>query len=451
MSMSEETRKINPDSFTMMSSSAGTLFEARSLGYLEKKKKVAQADETPEEAEKMIPWGTDNMFPNDLVESARYDTVITPGLRFKTQMQFGGGVAHGLIEIDPKTNKEVFRPQRIPEVVKFLRDSGDSIFTALYDLNFFSNAFLMLHFTADGKKATRFSIHNSRAKNCRHKKKNTVGDFTQVVVKPELSNLNATETSSQTYSVPPTYDACQWLKDKKPGVVIIPLREIDHGNSYYSVPDWNTARESKWMEVSKDIANFKKFLIENQITLKYHIEIDPKYWPSLFGKDDWKSWDQERRKSKVKEHFDFMSDWLTKKENQGKSFMTGFAESAHLSDKQISLVKFTPLENKFSKDGVYIEDSKEASDHKISALGSHKDIIGSSPGNTIGSGSGSGNRVAFNQRVSMSKSIQDLVLAPLYLVAEFNGWGDDLEFRMRESLITTLDSGGEMTETKAEA
>lgn len=438
-------------SFTMVST-GGAVMRTSGISREEAPHKVAKADPGTDGTEKMIPWGTNNRLPKELVDDARKNTVLLPGIRFKTKMQYGGGPTHGLIDIDDATGKEVFIPKREPEVVKFFRNSGNWLFTALYDLNYFGIAFPLFHLSKDKKKITRISLDNTRAKNCRFTPKGTDGEFDKVVVKPELSYPSARGATSVTYDCAPTHDVCEWIEEKKDlKAFVIPIRMVDSGNAYYPEPDWNSARTSLWMEIARHIAEFKKFIITNQITLKYHIEIDQDYWPARFGAKQWDKWNDDKRVAEVRKEFDFMSDWLTKPENQGKSLMTQLKKSKNVTDKQLSLVKFTAIENKFSKDGVYIEDSKEASDHIISALGSHKDLVGSSPGNTLGSGSGSGSRVAFNQRVSMSKDEQDLVLAPLYVVAEHNKWLEGLEFRIRTSLITTLDTGAEATKPKAEA
>lgn len=434
--------------FRFIHARSGSLFQT-SLGIA---KRVQPKDNTETEGEeKYVPWGSGDNFPVELINDAEKDTVITPGIRFKSEMQYGGGITHGKILIEG--GKEIFVPERNPEVVKFLRRSnqGQWLLSNFYDLNYFGITFPMFHMSKDGKKVVKASIENSRAKSCRLLERDRYGDFKGVVVKPQLANNNITEEESVTYKVPDMSDPKGWVEQQKNlKSFIIPIRTIDHGNKYYPVPDWNTARESKWIEISRHIASFKKFLIENQVSLKYLIEIDEDYWPAQFGQETWDSWSPEEKRSNAEEAFNEMSDWLTDLQNSGASMSAPLKSSPHFADKQISMIKFTPIENKFSKEGAYIEDSKEASDHKMSSLGLHPELLGSSPGNKMGAGSGSGNRVAFNQRVSMAKPTQDLVLQVLYIVSEINGWDEELEFRIRESLITTLDTGAEATKPTAQ-
>jgi hypothetical protein len=109
-------------------------------------------------------------------------------------------------------------------------------------------------------------------------------------------------------------------------------------------------------------------------------------------------------------------------------------------------VKFGIIEDKSKADGAFMKESNESSDHALSTLSIHPEIIGNAPGSKLGSGSGSGNRVAFNQRVALSLIRQSIVLESLRIVSEVNGW--DVRWMMRNSLITTLDSGAEATKPK---
>ncbi len=197
------------------------------------------------------------------------------------------------------------------------------------------------------------------------------------------------------------------------------------------------------------ISKFKKHMLENQITIKYHIKVHPDFWPLQFG-DDWSKWNATEQDTAMGDWLDNFSKFMKGPEGSGNSMMTPKAFFRGQNDKSFDLVEITEFKNHFSKDGTYIEDSLEASLHQTSALGLHGEIVGNSPSSQMGAGSGSGSRVAFNQRVSMSRFVQDLVLQPLYTIAEFNGWDDELVFRMRNSLITTLDTGASATKPNSD-
>lgn len=392
-------------------------------------------------------WGGSDKFPIDLIGDAKKDTVILPGLRFKTEMQYGAGLSHGTISIDKTTGKETFVPQRVPEVISFLRNSNSAytFYTIFYDLNFFGVAFPMFHLSKDGKSIVRMSTRGSRAKACRLGKADKYGNFNIVRVNADFGTSDRDPNADISYDCAPQQGLHEWLEERKAKKntkpFIFPVFLPDYGSTYYPTPDWNSARESKWLELSSQIAIFKSFMMKNQVSLQYHIEIHNEYWPTRFGREQWGKMSEEEKLNAAQDEFNEINDRLTKPENSGKSIMTSLGYSKNQPDKTYSLIKVTEIGHKFSKDGTYIEDSKEASEHKISALGLHPEIIGAAPGQKMGAGSGSGNRTAFNQRVYMSKGIQDFVAYPMYQVAQYNGWSPDLEFVFRNSLIETKDRG----------
>lgn len=439
--------KTSGDTVLMIAKQSKTIFSTNIPGLKSESGKIfKQSVESKEDATETThyAWGGTDQFPRDLDNDAKKDTVILPGLRFKTEMQFGAGIQHGAIEID-EYNKEVFIPKRDPKVVKFFRNSGMSsvVYSGLYDLNMFAVAFPLFHPSADGKRIVRMSLRGTRARSVRLTKADQYGNFKQVLVNADFGTTDLDPNRSIHYDCMPMNGAEEWLMERKAKGTskpfVIPVFLPDSGNTYYPNPDWNSARESKWMEISKQIALFKSFVMENQVSLQYHIEIHPEYWTTKF--QDWETKSPEEKRTIASDEFNNINDNLTKSENAGRSIMTAMGSSKHAPDKTYELVKVTEVGHKFSKDGTYIEDSQEASEHKISALGLHPEIIGSAPGQKMGAGSGSGNRVAFNQRVSMSKAVQDFICEPLYAVAMYNDWGDEMEFRFRNSIIETKDKG----------
>ena len=77
----------------------------------------------------------------------------------------------------------------------------------------------------------------------------------------------------------------------------------------------------------------------------------------------------------------------------------------------------------------------------------HPALSGITPNSGMG-GAGSNIREAYNLHIIMNQFNQDLILEPLYVVRDYNGWGDDIEFKFKNSLMTTLDAGKE-TKPKA--
>lgn len=137
-------------------------------------------------------------------------------------------------------------------------------------------------------------------------------------------------------------------------------------------------------------------------------------------------------------------------ENADAVIATAMKHVPGKNEETYSLVKITKLDNSTNgKDGSYLNASREASQHKIIAMGMDPTLVGALPGDGgMGAGSGSNNRVAFNQRVLLSKADQDNVLQLMELIRDFNEWPETMEFAIDQGLITTLDAGAEAAVTK---
>lgn len=416
-------------------------------------------EENPASDKKHANWGASDDLPVLLRDAAENDTVILPGIRFKSEMQYGGGIAYGTREIDDDGD-EYFKTLSIPEIDNFLRESkvSQTLMQILMDLNFSAMAFPQICMNAasgSNRKIKRLICHTTRAMNCRVDVMDKQGNHRKVEVNMDMGRPQYNELNSTFIDALPEYDEQELLKSSTKQNFISILKVPDLGRMNHMVPDWNTARVSGWLEISKSIALFKKYLMDNQVSIKYHIEIDDQYWPARFGKEYWDGLDTAGKQSEIQQEVSAWSDFMRGAKGAGNIQMTQMKWNEHTGVHR-SYWKITELKGHISKDGIYVEDSREASEHKMSALGIHPDMIGNAPGSKLGAGSGSGNRVAFNQRLSMAKFIQDLALSPLEIVADFNGWntlpelnGKRIQWRIRNSLIETLDTGSAATKPEA--
>lgn len=84
------------------------------------------------------------------------------------------------------------------------------------------------------------------------------------------------------------------------------------------------------------------------------------------------------------------------------------------------------------------------------AVGVDPTLVGDGPGKKMGGGSGSDKRIAFNIYVALLQAYRDVILEPLYFIAEYNGWRKKykgLKFKTVEVELQTLDQGNTAKET----
>jgi hypothetical protein len=115
------------------------------------------------------------------------------------------------------------------------------------------------------------------------------------------------------------------------------------------------------------------------------------------------------------------NNFLTGSKKAGKNLMT-FMDLDIDAKQYKGFWKVTVLKNPNS-DGEYIEDSKEASMHKLRALGLDPTIVGLGPGRDNGSaGSGSDKWAAIKIYLAGLTPMRQTLLDPLEFIFEYNGW-----------------------------
>lgn len=397
---------------------------------------------------KMAFWGEMNSFPQDVIRDVRKDPEIGTLLDKEARLLYTGGLVYG--KIDYKDNGEeilvpVEKKEQRKEINDWLRKSNINryVLEAARDLYWFYNVFPEVVLSRDKSKIVQLAVQ--AAENCRFELQNEQGIIENCYINSNFPEED--ETTSNTKKLPvldPYYDAVGALKKLNVTNVIYPLSYPTPGSKYYQLADWDSIRSSGWLSVSAAIPKFKKSFLEKQLNIKYHVEISQLYWEKKYP--GWRDKLSDAQKEKIKkEELTTFNNILTGVEKAGNSIVTAMHTDA--VGKEYSLWKINVIDDKY-KQGQFLEDGKEASLYKMSAIGLHPALVGTMPNNGMG-GAGSNIREAYNLHMLMVKSHQDIILEPLSLVRDFNGWDPEIEFRFRTSFMNTLDKGKETTKTVA--
>ena len=393
-------------------------------------------------------WGADNLFPQRVLADLRENTILHPGLEWKARALYGGGLMYGSF-VYGDDGAETFKPIKLPQVEDFIRRNQLhkwALGTAT-DIVTFYNAFPELILSKDRSLIT--NITRKKVPFCRWSSQNPqTGMVEWCYLNANWSNWSG-EGDQYTIKVPaivPGYDLLESLRNDRRGhKFIYPLSYPTLAETFYSLATWDVARLSGWLKVAKSIPAFKQALFDNQITPKYLIEVSTWWWEWKYGAG-WTSKPLEERQKLMNEELTKFEDFMVGTQATGNSLMVTF-HSDPISGKEYAGWKITAVDNKM-KDGIYIEDSQEASLHLYSALDIDPTLRGITPGKSMGGGSGSDKRVAFNMYISLQQPFQDLVTEVLQFICDYNRWtgpdGMPLVWRFRNALITTLDTGSEM-------
>ncbi len=390
-------------------------------------------------------WGDDNLFPQTVLEECESSTIIPSTLDWKSRALYSGGIVVGKSEFIEKGGEvvEIFKPEKNTDWEKFYKTNNIKkyLIEAASDFYWFYNVFPEIILSRDRSKITNIAIQE--AYDCRWSFQNEKTGLVDFCYIDKNWKENGGRLSSKFVKVPvidPYYDPVTALRERKDSFkYIYPVSYPTPGKTFYQLAHWNSIRKSGWLDIATEIAKFKKSLMENQLSIKYHIQIADYWWTWKYPK--WASYDDKKRSELKTTELTAFNEFLKGSEKAGKSIITTFKFDPHIN-REYPGWKIEALDDKI-KEGAYIEDSQEASSHMLYALGVDGTLIGTAPGKNIGAGSGSDKRVAFNIYISLCKIHQDIILEPFEFIRDYNGWDPDLQFRFRNSLITTLDKGKE--------
>lgn len=417
--VSTDVKKITRPSFTLEK-------ESLSLGYL--------------------PWGDENDFPQKVIGDVRKDPEIGTLLNKQARLLYSSGLSWGIPEI--KDGVKIYNPLTAEEnlvVKEFNRRTNINryISEAATDLTWFYNAFPEIILEGSGKKIIQICCQP--AEDCRFGTQNkSTGLIDTCYINAQWPDGKIDDPYTKKIPVLDSYyDPAAQLRENLRGLnYIYPISVATPGNKFYQLADWNSIRESGWLEVSQEIPRFKKAMLKNQMHLKYHIQISQMYWELKFP--GFEKLGQKEKNVKMREELESIQSTLVGAQNAGKSIRSIIHQDFNSGPaKEYELVKITPIDDKIP-DGKYLEDGKDASTYKMSAIGLHPALIGTLPNNGM-AGAGSNIREAYNLHMFMAKPMQDLILEPLNnLVIPFNGWNPEMEYYFNNQLMTTLDAGKEV-------
>lgn len=386
------------------------------------------------------PWGDNDMHPQDVLKDVKASTIIPSKLDEKARMLYGGGVHCGYTTVDD-SGKETFNIIHVKEIEDWKRKTAFNryVMDACKDMEWFNHVFPEITMNPD---KTVKGIVTHGAENCRYSWPNPVtGRYDWVFINKDRATKTATiDNSVKIPCLDPYYDPVGFIRaDKRNTNYIYPLSYSVPGCEHYQIPEWDAVRKSKWLKYSLQIVEFKSKLMDNQISVKYLIEIADWFWK-------WKYPDFDKNEAKksqyIQETFDEINEMLTGTNASGKSILTTFNHDRN--GNEIKGIKITAIDNKF-KDGLYLDDGKMANEHLLYALNFDPALAGQTPGSERGSGSDI--KAAYIKYISHILPKAEIILEPMTPISTMNSWdekyahGNMVEWRFKLAMIASFENG----------
>lgn len=389
-----------------------------------------------------VPWGKGNKLPMDLLASAFKNVTVSANLDFNSKMSYGDGLmVVRKVKVDGKVTYEEVLDSEEPEIFKFLTENNyvRQIQEMANDYAVFYDSWMEFIFNSDNKKPKIVRLA--------HK---------------EMCYSRVSEVNKKTGEIDYHGYSANWSVDSKPKDVVItpvlnrntPILDMKAkmeknvksmmlscslptpGRFYYNKPWWWSIFESGWYDFACAIPEFKRALLKNQIALRYHVKIKDNFFTNLYKTEG--ITEESKKKARKLQVLEDLDNFLAGEKNAGKAFISTFSYNAGSKENEFNFI-IEPVKSEIAG-GEYIADSEEASNIICYGMGVHPSIIGASPGKNK-SINGTEARELFIIKQALTKPIRDMLLLPLYITKNINGWNEDIHFVIPNIMLTTLDQG----------
>lgn len=395
-----------------------------------------------------IPWGASDDTPQTVITKVGKSPDLSTNLLFNIKAGYGNGIMAARKTV--VKNKLVYTPViDNKDINEFFRNNDIDGFLneQLVDLNYFYNTFAEIILSKDKSRVvelthkeasfSRFEEMNpdtGKIENHFYSAKfysNETPAATDIVATPVLDRKNPTLDLLRRIGREPDAKTGR-IKEEKKFRYIIAGGFPSPGRFYYQKPQWYSLFESGWYDFALLIPELKKALLNNQMTIKYMVYINERYFPAIFAEEGLAT--KKEMSDRIKKEYDNIQNFLSGAKNTGKATISKIKYTP--DGKEEPMIRIVPIENHF-KGGEYIEDSEEVSNILGYGTGVHSSIIGShGKSKTI---NGTEARELFIIQQSMMKPFRDRLLKPLYVVKAVNGWPEDIDFVIPNMELTTLD------------
>ena len=388
--------------------------------------KVAKVVPKETSSEAWSPWGDDNLFPQNVLKDLEKNSIALRALEKRKTVHFGRGIiAYRETEEKDPLGNPIRKKVTDPDIVEFLKLNRVNFqwIDLINSLEMFANGWLEFILNKGQDKINKVFIKDPVY--CRNAKMDPAKPRIPFLFYSAQWDEGTPSEEDGSLAKIPMYDPVKYdgnkYKDKK---FAYPVFYRSFNKSYYHLSVWNGLRTGGWLSIANMVPGLKKAIMQNQMSIKYHIEIPDDYFKNRYPTPDFTVEQQEAKKLEV---LNDMNDFLSDVENSGKSFLT-FTFYNKFKQEYVSGWKINVIDNKL-KDDAYLPDSQAANSEILFALGVDPCLIGAGiPGGKLGAGSGSDKREAFWMLNAEMGAYRQISLEPLYFIRDFNGWDETIQF-----------------------
>ena len=389
-------------------------------------------------------WGKNNDYPQKIMAGVRKNGSASSGLRFMRKAHYG----NGLVLLRKKTAEgkktvELIDEADEPAIDDFFELNQMKRFwkETIADLEWFNIAFPEYILSADYSTINR--VKRQKTAWCRFEAMDEKTGLINNVYISQKFGVEGVTPESKYCSTIPLIDSYwsadqvkEYCKKNKIHNFIRPIFYPLIDEAYYPRAEWHAITESGWLEVANAVPEFKMNLFKNQVSIKFHIKVDERYFKELYG-EEWIKYTIDQRKEERKKLVDAINEHLSNVENAGKTIQTMMFKDE--LGNQVSYVEIEAIDDKF-KEGSYLPEAEAANSEILFALGLDPSLAGAGiPGGKLGAGSGSDKTAAFNILSALFKTNRETTLEIFEFIRNYNGWDRTIKADFENTILTTLD------------
>lgn len=398
-------------------------------------------------------WGSNNKLPDEMRRDIEATGVLSQAVDIKARIAIGKGPLPARIVGYNKDGYEELEFVSDAEIHDWLEMNSafENGFATVKDLNGWGNAWTNILLSADRKRLVSFKRVDATL--CRFSKRDertrrseytfVSGDWDRYT-----SWNKSDKVAGKHFDAIPLLDRnypVQDLLSRKSGhSFMISIQYPLFGRQYYSPAPWYVAK--KWVKIAQSIPEMKSKMFDNQMTIKYVVDIHPEFWVSLDPQYTGKS--IEDQKAVREAWFEQVDEYLTGNSNAYKSI---FSRQVYDKAKEMFVPGFTitTIDDKI-KEGKLLPDSAAANSEILFAMAMNPALMGADmPGGPYSGGSGSGSNIreAYLVQVMLLEMERRLNSKIFDIAKKMNGWqdrlgkGKPLVLRYPNQILTTLNTG----------
>lgn len=397
----------------------------------------AKNNDTPASKE-WLYHGSDNLLPQNMLKLT-WDNELKPEL-LMTQAGFMAGRGIRTFYEDVTDGKSQMLIQDFPEIDswqgnrrktrKFLRKYSS---TAAINLSFFNNVYS--EFILDDKRKKVLSIKTIDSTISRMSVEESDGFPSDFFFCGDWKNpkYDLKNPAGSNVKMVPGYDPNDPTKHQK---FVLHTKIATPGNPRYGIPMYYGTRN--WTLLSNKIPIWHSNGLDNGYNVRWHIEIPESYF------DKFKT-DKEKAQAKT-DLADSLDAFLSGVENVGKGIISFFKTDS--MGKEYAGWKITPLKTEMNDENFGKTVWEQASQSQSAGHGINPALAGIQLAGKLSSGSEL--REAYNIYMGLKTvAPREVLLEPIELLHELNGWPDDAEWWFENIELTKLDQNPTGTQTVA--